>query len=158
MKKHRIIPVLLLRNGFLVQSKEFKRYQNLGNPITAVKRLSEWGSDELIYLDITRDDNYDMRRDDLGHPNRNNLFDIIADVSKEAWLPVTVGGRIRTLEDIEKRLSLGADKIAINTMPLEDPAFEWDLLMKEADQRLYRAKHEGRNRVVSTAPDIATAT
>lgn len=123
MKKHRIIPVLLLRNGFLVQSKEFKRYQNLGNPITAVKRLSEWGSDELIYLDITRDDNYDMRRDDLGHPNRNNLFDIIADVSKEAWLPVTVGGRIRTLEDIEKRLSLGADKIAINTMPLEDPAF-----------------------------------
>lgn len=123
MKKHRVIPVLLLRNGWLVQSKQFKRYQNLGNPISAVKRLSEWGSDELIYLDITRDDSYDMRRDDLGHPNRNNLFDIIEDVSKQAFMPVTVGGRIRTLDDIEKRLALGADKIAINTKPLEDPQF-----------------------------------
>lgn len=123
MKKHRIIPVLLLRNGFLVQSKQFKRYQNLGNPISAVKRLSEWGSDELIYLDITRDDSYDMRRDDLGHPNRNNLFDIIEDVSKQAFMPVTVGGRIRTLADIEKRLSLGADKISINTQALLEPDF-----------------------------------
>jgi imidazole glycerol-phosphate synthase subunit HisF len=123
MKKHRVIPVLLLRNGFLVQSKQFKRYQNLGNPVSAVKRLSEWGSDELIYLDITSDDSYDMRRDDLGHPNRNNLFDIIEDVSKMAFMPMTVGGRIRSLEDIEKRLLLGADKIAINSKPLEDPAF-----------------------------------
>ena len=52
MKKKRIIPILLLKNGWLVQSKFFKEYQNLGNPITAVKRLSEWASDEMIYLDI----------------------------------------------------------------------------------------------------------
>lgn len=123
MKKNRIIPILLLRNGFLVQSKGFSRYQNLGNPITSVKRLSEWGSDELIYLDLTTDDQYDMRRDDLGHPNRNNLFDIIHDVSREAWLPVTVGGRIRSMDDIEKRLSLGADKIAVNSQPLASPEF-----------------------------------
>ena len=54
MKKNRLIPVLLLKNGWLVQSKEFSRYQNLGNPTTAVKRISEWGSDELIYLDISK--------------------------------------------------------------------------------------------------------
>lgn len=123
MKKKRLIPVLLLRNGWLVQSKQFKRYQNLGNPISAVKRLSEWASDELIYLDITRDDSYDMRRDDLAHPNRNSILDIIADVSKVAFMPITVGGRIRTLQDIEQRLSLGADKISLNTSAIDNPQF-----------------------------------
>lgn len=123
MKKHRVVPVLLLRNGWLVQSKQFKRYQNLGNPISAVKRLSEWASDELIYLDISSDDSHDMRRDDLAHPNRHSIFEIIEDVSKVAFMPITVGGRIRTLQDIEKRLTLGADKVAINTMAIEDPQF-----------------------------------
>jgi imidazole glycerol-phosphate synthase subunit HisF len=123
MKKRRLIPILLLRNGWLVQSKQFRRWQNLGNPITAVKRLSEWASDELIYLDISRDDTYDLRRDDLGNPNRNTIFEIIEDVSKAAFMPITVGGRIRSLEDIERRLSLGADKVSINTKALEDPAF-----------------------------------
>ena len=123
MKKHRVIPVLLLRNGFLVQSKLFKRYQNLGNPVTAVKRLSVWGSDDLIYLDITRDDTYDMRRDDLGHANHDSVLDIIEDVSRNAFMPITIGGRIRSLQDIERRLSRGADKISINTIALDDPDF-----------------------------------
>ncbi|RJF98614.1 imidazole glycerol phosphate synthase subunit HisF [Noviherbaspirillum saxi] len=123
MKKKRLIPVLLLRNGWLVQSKQFKRYQNLGNPVSAVKRLSEWASDELIYLDITRDNSYDMRRDDLGHPNRHSILDIIDDVSKVAFMPITVGGRIRTLQDIEQRLALGADKISLNTAAIDNPQF-----------------------------------
>lgn len=123
MKKKRLIPILLLRNGWLVQSKGFKKYQNLGNPVTSVKRLSEWASDELIYLDISRDEQYDMRRDDIGHPNRNNIFDIIEDVSKVTFMPITIGGKIRTLKDIEERLSRGADKISINTKPLENKEF-----------------------------------
>lgn len=123
MKKRRLIPILLLRNGWLVQSKQFKRWQNLGNPITAVKRLSSWASDELIYLDISRDDTYDMRRDDLGNPNRSSILDIISDVSKEAFMPITVGGRVRTLADIEQRLARGADKVAINTQALAEPDF-----------------------------------
>lgn len=121
MKKKRLIPVLLLRNGWLVQSKQFRRYQNLGNPVSAVKRLSEWASDELIYLDISHDDSYDLRRDDLGHPNRHSLFEIIEDVSKVAFMPITVGGGIRSIQDIEKRLLLGADKISLNTMAVEEP-------------------------------------
>lgn len=123
MKKKRLIPVLLLRNGWLVQSKQFHRYQNLGNPISAVKRLSEWASDELVYLDISADDSHDLRRDDLAHPNRHSIFEIIEDVSKVAHMPITVGGRIRTLADIEKRLSLGADKVSLNTIALEEPPF-----------------------------------
>jgi|CXWL01.1.fsa_nt_gi cyclase len=123
MKKKRLIPVLLLKNGFLVQSKSFQRHQNLGNPVIAVKRLSEWAADELIYLDISRDDVYDLKRDDLGTPNRSAIMDIIADVSQVAHMPITVGGKIRTLEDIRSRLSHGADKVCINTKPLEDPEF-----------------------------------
>ncbi|MCI0577811.1 MAG: imidazole glycerol phosphate synthase cyclase subunit [Chloroflexi bacterium] len=123
MKKNRLIPVLLLKDGWLVQSKEFRRYQNLGNPIWAVKRLSEWASDELVYLDISRGDEYDLRRDDLGHPNRHSFLEIIADVSQMTFMPITVGGRIRTLADIEQCLALGADKISINTQAVDEPDF-----------------------------------
>jgi cyclase len=122
MKKKRLIPVVLLKNGWLVQSIQFSRYLNLGNPFWAVKRLSEWASDELIYLDITQDDHYDMRREDLGAPNRRSFLEIIEDVSKVTFMPITVGGKIRCLDDIGIRLALGADKICINTIAFDDPA------------------------------------
>jgi imidazole glycerol-phosphate synthase subunit HisF len=123
VKKRRLIPVVLLKNGWLVQSIQFSRYLNLGNPVWTVKRLSEWASDELIYLDISSDDRYDMRREDLGAPNRHTFLEIIADVAKVTFMPITVGGKIRTLEDIETRLALGADKISINTIACDDPEF-----------------------------------
>ena len=126
MKKNRLIPVLILKNGFLVQSKQFSRFQNIGNPISAVKRLSEWAADELIYLDISRDDHYDMRRDDLRHSNLHNVVDIIKDVSRYCHMPITVGGKIRSLEDIAVRLASGADKVAINAMVLRSPLFITD--------------------------------
>ncbi|MBU1131475.1 imidazole glycerol phosphate synthase cyclase subunit [Patescibacteria group bacterium] len=123
MKKNRLIPILLLRDGWLVQSKEFKRYQNLGNPITSVKRFSEWASDELIYLNISKTERHDLRRDDQGYPNRSSFKEIIKDVSKVTFMPITVGGRIRTKEDIREYLTLGADKVSINTKALEDKEF-----------------------------------
>ena len=123
MKKNRVIPVVLLKDGWLVQSKGFSKYQNLGNPMTTIKRLSEWGADELIYLDISKEDNYDMRRDDQGYSNNGSFLEIIEEVSKVTFMPITVGGRIRNLKDIEKRLSLGADKISINTMAVSNPDF-----------------------------------
>ena len=123
MKKKRLITVLLLRNGWLVQSKQFHRYQNLGNPSSAVRRLSQWAADEVIYLDITRDDLYDMGREDLGHPNRHNVLEIIEDVAKAALMPITVGGRIHSIQDIETRLTLGADKVCLNTKAIDEPQF-----------------------------------
>ena len=123
MKKNRLIPVLLLKNGWLVQSKEFSRYQNLGNPTTAVKRISEWGSDELIYLDISKNNEYDIKRSDQNYPNRQTFLEIIEDVSKVAFMPITVGGKIKSLKDIEKRLKIGADKITLNTKAIKDPSF-----------------------------------
>lgn len=119
MKKKRLIPILLLKNGWLVQSKQFSRYQNLGNPVTAVKRLSEWGSDELIYLDISRDEVYDVRRDDLAHPNRQSFREIISDVARVTFMPMTVGGKVKSLNDFESFLSVGADKVSINSEALK---------------------------------------
>lgn len=123
MKKKRLIPILLLKNGWLVQSRGFKDYQNLGNPVFAVKRFSEWAADELIYLDITRAGDYDLRRTDINHPNRCNILEIMEDVAKMALMPLTAGGGIRTILDIEERLKRGADKVTINTKALEDKNF-----------------------------------
>ena len=122
-KQKRIIPVLLLKNGMLVQSRGFDRHQILGNPITAVKRLSEWASDELIYLDISRDNNYDLKRDDQGYENVKSFLGIIDYISKETFMPITIGGKIKELIDIEKRLMLCADKVSINSKAIEEKKF-----------------------------------
>jgi len=123
MKKNRLIPIVLLKNGWLVQSRGFSEYQNLGNPTNAVRRISEWGSDELIYLDISKDEQYDIRRDDQNYPNRHSFFEIINDVSKNTFMPIAVGGKINSLGDIEKRLQSGADKITINSKAINEPEF-----------------------------------
>lgn len=115
MKKKRLIPILLLKNGSLVQSKSFNNFQIIGSAIPAVKRLSEWGSDELIYLDISRDNKYDLNRDDLKFVNAKNILDIINHVSKQTFMPITIGGKIKNLNDIELRLEKCADKVSINT-------------------------------------------
>lgn len=85
--------------------------------------MSEWGSDELVYLDISREEKYDLRRSDQNYPNRKNFLEIIEDVSKVTFMPITVGGKIKTLGDIEKRLRLGADKISINSQAMIEPEF-----------------------------------
>ncbi|MBU1013784.1 MAG: imidazole glycerol phosphate synthase cyclase subunit [Bacteroidetes bacterium] len=121
MLKKRIIPVILLRNGVIVQSRNFKRYQLLGTPTAAVQRLSNWASDELIYLDISPIPYYDLNRDDLNHESFNDIIDIIKLVSGKCFMPLTFGGGIRTIEDVRIRLKLGADKISLNTAAIESP-------------------------------------
>lgn len=123
MVKKRIIPVILLKNGVIVQSRLFNRYQALGSPTAAVERLSSWESDELIYLDISKESRYDLKRDDLNHPKFDSLSEIIKLVSKKCMMPLTFGGGIRTLQHVEERIKNGADKIAINTMAVENARF-----------------------------------
>ena len=123
MLKIRLIPCVLLRNGLVVQSKGFRRYQLLGNPTTVVQRLSDWACDELIYLDISREASYDLRRDDLNHPNRGAILDIVSDVARRCFMPLTFGGHIRTLADAAARIQRGADKVAINTQACREPEF-----------------------------------
>ncbi len=121
MLKKRLIPVLLLQNGLLVRSELFKIHQAIGNPIYEVKRFNEWNVDELIYLDITKDNHYDLRRNDHKVKGLNDPLQILDAVSKTCFMPLTWGGRIRTIEDMRYRFNQGADKITINTAAVRTP-------------------------------------
>lgn len=123
MLKTRLIPCLLLQNGLLVRSEEFSIHQIIGNPIHEVARFSEWAIDELIYIDISKDDVYDQRRDDARHKRIQDPLAILDEVARTCFVPLTWGGRIRTIRDIRERTSRGADKVTINTIALERPAF-----------------------------------
>jgi cyclase len=122
MKKRRLIPLILIKNGIVVQSRNFNEFQKIGMPKTSVKRCSEWGSDELILLDISRENKYNSR-DDLNFVKNNNFIDIVLDISKSCFMPITVGGKVRSLQDIENYLMSGADKVAINTSAVLNPKF-----------------------------------
>lgn len=122
MKKKRVIPVLLHKEGWLVQSKRFNEYKKLGNAQKAVQRLSEWDSDELIYLDISKNETYTTNRSDTAAPEYQDLVELLCEVSKVSRMPITIGGGIKTLTDIEVRLRAGADKVSINRAALADPS------------------------------------
>lgn len=119
MKKKRIIPVVLLRNGHLVQSKLFKEFKNLGNPFKAVERFSNWDADELIYLEISKKQVFE--RNDLNSFEYKSSVELLQNVASSASMPITFGGGIRTILDIELRISNGADKVAINSLLFDHP-------------------------------------
>ncbi len=123
MNKTRIIPVILLKNGRIVQSKNFNRHQVLGTPTVIVGRLTNWFADELIFLDISRQKNYDLNRDDLNFKNSNNIISILKDISKKCFMPLNIGGGIKNIKDIENRLFAGADKVTINSQALLNKGF-----------------------------------
>lgn len=121
MLKKRLIPVLLLQNGMLVRSELFSIHQIIGNPVYEVKRFNEWTVDELIYLDISRSDLYDLRRDDGKVRGLNHPLAILDEVSKTCFMPLTWGGRIRGTDDMRMLFSRGADKISMNTAAVRTP-------------------------------------
>jgi imidazoleglycerol phosphate synthase cyclase subunit len=124
MTRPRLIPVILLKHGLLMRSQVFKVHQAIGNPIHTVMRLSNWNVDELILLDISEDDFHDLRRDDLAVADPGSTaLDVLRAVAHVCFMPLAVGGRIRTLEDIRLRLGSGADKCVINTQALLEPEF-----------------------------------
>ena len=115
-KPLRIIPVLFIKNGLIVRSKKFTFHQVIGNVIEQAKRLSSWNVDELIYIDISRSDNYDLGRDDLSIKSFYNIETIINEISKCCFMPLTFGGKIRKMEDAINLIKHGADKIVINSL------------------------------------------
>ena len=123
--KTRLIPCLLLKNGLIIRSEKFKYHQIIGDPITQLGRYNSWLADEVVYLDITREGDYDVRRDDakIATQNKRTILEIIEEISKVSFMPLTFGGRIRTTDDIRDRLRSGADKVTINTAAVERPNF-----------------------------------
>lgn len=104
-----------------MRSEGFSYHQNIGNVVTEAKRYNEWGVDELIYIDISREKYYDLRRDDLYIKSAGSIGGIISQISKVCFMPLTFGGGIRTIDDISYRIENGADKITLNTGAFKNP-------------------------------------
>jgi len=121
MLKQRVIPIILLKDGSIVQSRLFSRYQPVGNPFATVKRYNSWDCDELIYLNISRQNSSAEMRTDLNSKVFSTMIDILKEVAQENFIPLTFGGGIRTLKDMELFLTNGADKITVNTLAIESP-------------------------------------
>lgn len=120
MQKIRVIPTVLFKNGQIVQSRNFKRHQIVGSPQIIVNRLSSWNADEIIYLNISREKNY-LIRTDTKFSKTMSFVDVINEISKFTFMPLTVGGGIRSMNDIENYLKNGADKISINQLAIRKP-------------------------------------
>jgi cyclase len=113
MLKKRVIPKFLIRGGRLVKAVRFhENFREAGNPVSTAKVYDAYGVDELMFLDI-----------DATAQQRPVMGSIIERVSEEVFMPFTVGGGIRTVEDIAALLASGADKVSITTAAAEDPRF-----------------------------------
>ena len=104
MLKKRIIPCLDVKNGRVVKGINFINLKDAGDPVEQAKVYSDGGADEICFLDIT-----------ASNENRDTIYDVVERTSKKCFVPLTVGGGVRSLEDINKLLSSGADKVSINT-------------------------------------------
>lgn len=121
MLKTRLIPVLYIKNGLIVRSEKFSYHQNIGNVIDEAKRYNEWNVDELIYIDISREKYYDLRRDDLETKSYTSIKQIIRKISKVCFMPLAFGGGIRNMKDVDLRIRNGADKVVLNTGAFLNP-------------------------------------
>ena len=112
MLKKRLIAVLILRDGMIVQSDRFRHTNVIGNAITAVDFFNRWAVDEIVLLDVSR-----------GTRHREKFYPIVTGLSKKCFVPLTVGGRVTTVDEMRTLLRCGADKVAVNTEALRRPPF-----------------------------------
>jgi cyclase len=112
MLKARIIPCLDVKDGRTVKGVNFVDLIDAGDPVEQAKFYDSQGADELTFLDIT-----------ATHENRDTIFDVVNRTAEQCFMPLTVGGGIRQVEDIRKMLLAGADKVSINTAAVHRPEF-----------------------------------
>ncbi|SDF73406.1 MULTISPECIES: imidazole glycerol phosphate synthase subunit HisF [Thalassobaculum] len=112
MLKVRVIPCLDVKDGRVVKGVNFVDLIDAGDPVEQAKLYDAEGADELCFLDIT-----------ASHENRDTIFDVIARTAEQCFMPLTVGGGVRSVEDIRKLLLAGADKVSINTAAVTNPDF-----------------------------------
>ena len=112
MLKARIIPCLDVEQGRVVKGVNFVDLVDAGNPVEQARLYDAAGADELCFLDIT-----------ASHENRETIFNIVGKTAEQCFMPLTVGGGVRTIDDIRKLLLAGADKVSINTTAVKNPHF-----------------------------------
>lgn len=112
MVSKRIIPCLDVKDGRVVKGVRFVNLRDAGDPVEVAKKYSEEGADEITFLDIT-----------ASHEKRKTMIDVVERTASEVFVPLTVGGGLRTVEDVRELLLAGADKVTINTAAITDPDF-----------------------------------
>ncbi|MDH2433292.1 imidazole glycerol phosphate synthase subunit HisF [Pokkaliibacter sp. MBI-7] len=115
----RIIPCLDVDNGRVVKGVQFLDIRDAGDPVEVAKRYNEQGADEITFLDIT-----------ASHQDRDTMVHVVEAIAGQVFIPLTVGGGIRTCDDIRRMLNAGADKVSINTAAVTNPDF-----VREASER-----------------------
>ncbi len=157
MLKNRIIPCLDVKNGRVVKGINFIDLKDAGDPIEQAKIYSDGGADEICFLDIT-----------ASNENRDTIHNVVEKTSKKCFVPLTVGGGIRNIDDIHKLLNCGADKVSINTAAVDNPKVVSDSSKKYGSQCIVVAidakkigdtweifTHGGRNKTGINAFDFA---
>ncbi|MFN3193038.1 MAG: imidazole glycerol phosphate synthase subunit HisF [Aureliella sp.] len=112
MLAKRVIPCLDVNEGRVVKGTNFVNLRDAGDPVEVAARYEREGADELVFLDIT-----------ASHERRNIMLDVVSRTAEQVFMPLTVGGGIRTIEDIRSLLQAGCDKVSINTTACKDPEF-----------------------------------
>ena len=112
MLAKRIIPCLDVDKGRVVKGVNFVNLRDAGDPVEVARRYEREGADELVFLDIT-----------ASHESRDIILDVVARTAEQVFMPLTVGGGIRTIEDVRNLLNAGADKVSVNSAAIQDPDF-----------------------------------
>ena len=112
MLAKRIIPCLDVHAGRVVKGVNFVNLKDAGDPVEIAHKYEQQGADELVFLDIT-----------ASHEQRNIILDVVSRTSEVIFMPLTVGGGIRTLDDIRQLLNAGCDKVSINSTAVKQPDF-----------------------------------
>ncbi|WP_338768406.1 imidazole glycerol phosphate synthase subunit HisF [Massilia sp. METH4] len=123
MLAKRIIPCLDVTDGRVVKGVNFTELRDAGDPVEIARRYDEQGADELTFLDIT-----------ASSDNRGLILDIIERVAAQVFIPLTVGGGVRKVEDVQRLLNAGADKISLNTSAVSNPQLVHDAALKHGSQ------------------------
>ncbi|CAN0571191.1 unnamed protein product, partial [Laminaria digitata] len=134
MLKARIIPCLDVKDGRVVKGVNFVDLRDAGDPVEQARLYDAQGADELCFLDIT-----------ASHEDRDTIFDVVARTAEQCFMPLTVGGGVRTLDDVRKLLLAGADKVSINTAAVKDPDFVRQAAEKFGSQCIVVAIDAKRN-------------
>lgn len=123
MLAKRIIPCLDVHAGRVVKGVNFVNLQDAGDPVLIAQKYEQQGADELVFLDIT-----------ASHEERDIILDVVARTSEVVFMPLTVGGGIRTVDDIRRLLKAGCDKVSINSAAVTNPKFVTEAALKFGSQ------------------------